>query len=278
MTTHTKRYLVLPYRQGSRGAKALATSLGGKVLKLQGSSYTEKDKDVVINWGNTDPPSYMTLVGHLNDFAILKHATNKRNFFQMMKDQGHDDIVPRFWTSKADVPEDAYPVVCRTSLAGHSGDGIVIAASADELVDAPLYVQYVKKQEEYRVHVGRRTNINPCGEMLQDGDGSWQPNDELVVIAIQRKARRLSLPDSEVNWQVRNHQNGFVYVRQDVTPPASVLEVSRRALLASGLDFGAVDVIWNEKKQKAYVLEINTAPGLEGQTVTDYANFFKGVT
>ena len=41
-----------------------------------------------------------------------------------------------------------------------------------------------------------------------------------------------------------------------------------------GLDFGAVDVIWNEHESKAYVLEINTAPGLEGSTVEDYKEFF----
>jgi D-alanine-D-alanine ligase-like ATP-grasp enzyme len=41
------------------------------------------------------------------------------------------------------------------------------------------------------------------------------------------------------------------------------------------LDFGAVDVIWNEKQQRAYVLEVNTAPGLEGQTVDDYARGIK---
>jgi D-alanine-D-alanine ligase-like ATP-grasp enzyme len=46
--------------------------------------------------------------------------------------------------------------------------------------------------------------------------------------------------------------------------------------MTTGLDFGAVDVIWNAQKEKPYVLEINTAPGLEGQTIADYAAFFSG--
>ena len=38
-----------------------------------------------------------------------------------------------------------------------------------------------------------------------------------------------------------------------------------------GLDFGAVDVIYNGHSNRAYVLEINTAPGLTGTTLDNYA-------
>lgn len=257
----TKRYRILPYRQGSKGAKALADALGGKVLKLQGSTFKPKPDDVIINWGNTKVPANAgayDLVGvePFNKPNEIVMASNKKNFFTLMSDE--HDIIPDFWTNKGDIPDDKYPIVCRTVLAGHSGDGIVIANNPGELVDAPLYVQYVKKKDEYRIHVGRL------------------PGGDATVISVQRKARRHDTPDDQVNWQVRNHSNGFVFVRNNVTPPPSVLEVSQRALLATGLDFGAVDVIWNEQQGKAYVLEINTAPGLEGQTVEDYRQFFQG--
>ena len=42
-----------------------------------------------------------------------------------------------------------------------------------------------------------------------------------------------------------------------------------------GLDFGAVDVLWNERQQKAYVCEVNTAPGLEGITLDNYLKEIK---
>ena len=41
-------------------------------------------------------------------------------------------------------------------------------------------------------------------------------------------------------------------------------------MLAVGLKIGAVDIIWNELENKCYVLEINTAPGLEGTTLVKY--------
>ena len=47
--------------------------------------------------------------------------------------------------------------------------------------------------------------------------------------------------------------------------------------MLSGLTFGAIDVIWNEHQQKAFVLEINTAPGIEGTTVEKYAAKFRNL-
>jgi glutathione synthase/RimK-type ligase-like ATP-grasp enzyme len=131
----------------------------------------------------------------------------------------------------------------------------VIANNRDELVPAPLYTKYIKKNAEYRVH---------CGLI----DGHYH------TIAVQQKRRSRDVPDDEVNWQVRNHHNGFIFARDNVTLPVQALNASFEAFRASGLDFGAVDVIYNERQERAYVLEINTAPGLEGQTLTDYTNFF----
>lgn len=251
------RYRVLPYRQGSASAKALATALGGKVLKLENSSYHMKNSDVLINWGFTSPsyPEQWDTNQILNPPIKIRAASNKLLFFQKIKDI-HPDIIPPFWTSQADIPADVYPVVCRTILAGHSGDGIVIASDVFELVAASLYVKYQKKKDEYRVHCGK-TEAGP------------------VVIAVQRKDRNQDC--EEPNWQIRCHHTGFIYRRHGINPPARVTEVAIQAFDASALDFGAVDVIWNEKKQHAWTLEINTAPGLEGQTVLDYASFFQSL-
>jgi hypothetical protein len=271
------RYRVLPYRQGSKGAKALADALGGKVLKLQGSSFVWKPGDVVINWGNVDPSlvnGWPAQPINYNQAAQLKGASNKKLFFELMYGANLSSIIPRFWVNKEDIPDDAFPVVCRTVLAGHSGDGIVIANDYEHLVNAPLYVQYIKKKDEYRVHVGRKTSSNPETAATPPGSAE-EAVARTSIIAIQRKARRLDTPDEDVNWKVRNHANGFVFVRGGVSPHPDVIDAARSALLASGLDFGAVDVIYNEEKAKAYVLEINTAPGLEGQTVEDYAQFFR---
>jgi hypothetical protein len=172
--------------------------------------------------------------------------------------------IPAYAKAKADVGWEGLTVV-RHKLTGHSGEGIELCDAA-ELPDAPLYVKYIPKEQEYRIHVGKSLLSNQSDAVN---------NEPFKIIAVQRKARRHDVPDSEVNWKVRNHANGFVFARQNVSAPNSVLDAARAALDASGLDFGAVDVILT-KQGKAFVLEINTAPGLEGTTVTDYANFFRG--
>ena len=57
---------------------------------------------------------------------------------------------------------------------------------------------------------------------------------------------------------------------------ADTLAAALACLAKTGLDFGAVDVIYT-KDERVYVLEINTAPGLEGQTVLDYKVFFEEI-
>lgn len=263
--THN-RTRILPYSPASRSAKHLAEALDAKRIKLQGSSFHGTSGDLIINWGFSKPYPFtmdravgIELPTILNSSDSIARASNKLWFFE--ENEGKEWL-PKFWTNAEEIPDEEFPIVCRTVLNGHSGRGIVIASSRDDLVSASLYVKYIKKEDEYRVHVGSSS----------DDDGSIRYD----VISLQQKKRRLDCENP--NWKIRNHANGFVYTRNGVNPPARVVECALDCLRASGLDFGAVDVIWNEAQQKAYVLEINTAPGLEGQTVDDYVNYFKKVT
>jgi uncharacterized protein YlzI (FlbEa/FlbD family) len=249
-----KRFRVLPYKQGSKSAKNLSLALGGKVLRLMGSKFKQRQNDVIINWGNSNPPSNLSPLNMADD---IRPVSNKLAFFQLMKERGCSELVPPFWLNADHIEEKDFPVVCRTVLTGHSGKGIVISDNEDELVFAPLYTKYIKKKEEYRLHIGRSNN------------------GLVYVFSTQRKAKKLSADPSKVNWKIRNHDNGFIYMRDSIAVPDAVYEAAKTCFEATDLDFGAVDVIWNEHKKRAYVLEINTAPGLEGQTTQDYAKFFK---
>lgn len=243
---------VFPYRAGSRSAKALANALQGRVLKRAGSKYRFREGDLVINWGATDCP--FNGRGVTNQPEAIDPASNKLTCFQMMKDARVN--IPRFWTRKEEIPDDAFPVMCRTKLRAHSGDGIVVAERRDQLVPAPLYTQYIRKKHEYRVHALRK------------------PGGGVESIITQRKAKRNGVDDA--NFMVRNLANGFVYV-VDNNPPESVRQEAAKALESTGLAFGAVDVIYNQKQNQAYVLEINTAPGLEDRTAEAYARAFKEI-
>lgn len=209
-----------------------------------------------INWGCGDVRTVRldSVSRVVNPCSQVTVAGNKLLTFQKLKDV--DGIrIPTFTTDRSVAESwlrDGVDVVCRTQLRGHSGAGIVLSNKDNPLVDAPLYVQYVKKQKEFRVHVA-------FGE----------------VIDVQEKRQRKDVPEEFVrNFQVRNHQTGWVYCREDIEEPRGLRGMAETTVHQLGLDFGAVDIIYNAKQEACYVLEVNTAPGLEGTTVEKYAQAF----
>ena len=79
----------------------------------------------------------------------------------------------------------------------------------------------------------------------------------------------------DANFQIRNYDNGFIYGRNDIRVPKPVKKAALSAYNLFDLNFGAADVIYTENRDQGLVLEINTAPGLEGQTVVLYADAFR---
>ncbi len=137
----TPRFRILPYSPFSNSARLLAEALGGKRIKLEGSKYQPRFGDTVINWGNSRNPPLPRIV--LNQYAFrflnlpedIETCANKLYFFQHNEDA---PWLPPFWTDPEEIPDDAFPIVCRTSLTGHSGHGIVLADSRDDLVPCQL--------------------------------------------------------------------------------------------------------------------------------------------
>lgn len=259
------KFYLYPYKQGSKSAKALATALGGKVLRLINSHFHgPNSRRKVINWGSSDINNNWECLN-----ANCGIWSNKLNSFVQWQSSQNGPRIPPFTTSPTEAAgwlSKGSRVVCRGTLTGHSGAGITIVegnktGDQTSLPQVPLYVKYIPKDQEYRVHV-------------------FNFQGQIEVIDVQRKVRDPSREPS--NWQVRSHQNGFIFTRNDqagnpykTSCPPDVLEQAKRALGSSGLTFGAVDVIWSAKKEEAYVLECNCAPGLEGTTVSIYAEAIK---
>ena len=140
-------------------------------------------------------------------------------------------------------------MVVRKLLRASKGRGIILAGREETvpIVPAPLYTKYVKKQDEYRVHVVRG-----------------------VIIDVQHKRKRKERNNEDVDYQIRNCRNGWVFCRGGVDAPECVRSASIAAVTALGLDFGGVDVGYNAHHGTACVYEVNTAPGIEGTTLQKY--------
>jgi glutathione synthase/RimK-type ligase-like ATP-grasp enzyme len=243
------RFKLAPYKLGSQSAKLLAQELG--ILRVR-PTYVPKQRDFIINWGRSNLTTRypIQVVNHPSYVSI---ATNKLKTYQELSNAEFIHL-PLWTTDKQEAlswVEDGYVVYCRTSLTGHSGSGIVLASEPDELVDAPLYTRYSKSKFEYRIHVFN-------GEVLD----------------VQQKKRRLE-GNTPNNYYIRNAGTGWVYARDGVVCPDLVINAAIDALDILGLDFGAIDIAYNQHQDKAYLYEVNTAPGLEGTTLEKYTQAFK---
>lgn len=249
--------LILPYKVGSESAKTLAKKMSFKRMRLTNSSLRDSDSTTIVNWGNsTTSLSHLPSVKVINKPASVRKASHKGEFFQALSEYNQanpeDTVSIPEWTIRKSVASEWYregnDVVCRDVLQGHSGEGLSIASYKEDvsatnaIPSSLLYTKYVKKRDEYRVHV---------------------MND--VAFFVQKKVAPYSRT-ARPNYQIRNHSNGFVFAVNDLSPDESVLSESIKAVKALGLDFGAVDVIWNERRKKATVIEVNTACSVSGES------------
>ncbi len=186
-----------------------------------------------------------------------------------MENSGCGHHLPE-WTDRREIAQEwsnaGFSVVERHLLRGMAGAGIVVRetkryvpkgiALIPVIKEAPLYTKYQKSQAEYRIHL--RT----------DDDGEGYAFDAQRKVAA--KGREIK------DWKVRTHANGFIYQREGVEVPECVMQAAKECFNVSGLDFGAMDILHNRHRNKGYVLECNTAPGLEGATVASYARALRG--
>lgn len=252
------RLRIMPYKAGSASARALANELGCLRLRVRHLTFRPRPGDIIINWGSADDP-FDGAATYVNPPAQVAVAQCKLASLARLSEAGVG--VPDFTISPDTALEwlsGGNSVVCRTLLRGSGGRGIVLVRPGDPVPLAPLYTKYVKKRDEYRVHVAR---IGP---------------DRYTVFDLQQKRRRHDY-DGELDQQIRNFDNGWVFCRENIAVPSAVQDAALEAIQALGLDFGAVDVGYNRHYEQPTVYEVNTAPGLEGTTLFRYADMMRRV-
>lgn len=239
-----KNVFLMPYNMGSAGAKALALAIGAK--RSKGLKRLRRSV-IAVNWGRSDlaPRGFPYKVLNPSDKVI--RATNKLSCLNRLAESGvgrveHTtsiDIVRR-WLGEGAV------VYGRRLLNASQGKGIEIITNASNIPYCPMYTKGIIKAHEYRVHV--------FGNKILD---------------ITKKRRRNNI---DRNDYIKNLANGWVYCREGIEKPQNLLDCALAAVAALNLDFGAVDILY--RKGVPYVLEINTAPGLQGTTLTKYVEEF----
>lgn len=262
---------VISWNNGE-SARAISELVSNGKLLLKNTAPVPRNSQGIINFGCSE------ITRDTRDVLVLNHpeavaiACSKVRTFETIAAQ-YPSAVPWFTTDSGQavlksIIEDL-PIVCRTIDRGHSGAGIVVKTPEEIQADgnlprAAVYVKAIKKRREYRVHMAKDRRGNPR------------------IIDVQRKVRRVGVPDGGVNGTDRpfiwNHGNDFVFQREGVNPtsmPAGVQAAALRAIASiDGLDFAAIDIVVEQRTGNCYVLEVNTSPGMEGTTLERYQMFF----
>lgn len=246
---------IYPYKMSSQSSKNLARALNATRV-YPDRNYRTKQDHMIVNWGNSTLPSWYDgenqPLNHPND--VIK-ATNKLLTFQAFN---RNQVPCPDWTTNIEDAQNwidqGHLVYGRKTLTGHSGQGIILfqQETVTSELECPLYTKSTKAKYEYRIHIG---------------DGG-----ETAIDMVQKRKRN---GIENISNQIRSYNNGWIFAREECNPPTKVIEAAKAAVKAIGLDFGAVDVGFNVREDKAYVYEVNTAPGLQGTTLTSYVEYFQ---
>jgi len=253
------RAIIYPYNLGSKSARALSfnlTDFRSKRVKPDGKYKHNWNTHAIINWGSSEKPNWYRDERSslwLNPATIVERATDKVSCLKILKGAGVPtpefttlQSVAEQWTRNGDM------VYCRTLTRASGGRGIIIATSPSSVRPAPLYTKRLNIKGEYRVHVFNGK-----------------------VIDYQKKRRREeAIENGDIEDNIRNLDAGWVYCRNKLNRIQDNEQIALDAVKNLGLNFGAVDIV-RDVNHNSFVLEVNTAPGLEGLTLVNYANAIK---
>lgn len=189
---------------------------------------------------------------------FFERTAHDKNFLQWTTDRS----TASEWGTKGE------KVFVRHLTRGSGGRGIDVWTATEGAVipSAPLYTRHQKKTHEYRVHLARSlTGVD------------FEP------ILVQRKVWRPELNGQPKSWDVRSHDNGFIFQAYPddkvASLPKEIFRVAKGAMAKyfPEMHFAALDVLYHQPSDTAIICEGNTAPGLENHTVDVYAQYFIGL-
>lgn len=225
-------------RTGGVSARELAKLCGAKCGKVVNRVDL---KDFIINYGE-----------RCEQASLNKNVRyNKVNVHKFLGENGIK--VPKLYSKHSSINEKDFPLLARKEYHSKGRDIIYIKDKKalkelnDSGKDYDFLVQYIPKVSEYRVHVlkGYKIIVN-----VKVND-----NEERDVV-------------------VRSHDKGWKHVTYRGEFDNTLIKLGKDVTDLLQYDFAVIDIIRN-KKNDLYVLEVNSAPGLEERKLNIYADFFK---
>ena len=135
-------------------------------------------------------------------------------------------------------------IICRTTIKGQTGSGILVVKPGEDVPEAEVYTKYISHKREFRVNLFKHKLVN-----------------------VREKKKKLGFKGGD--FHIRNLANGYT-TSKCKNYPAQVIELAARASMCSESNFIGVDIGYNELKDYAFVIEVNSGPSIEGSSVQDF--------
>ena len=258
-----------------------ATSITGPQIAAElrincGRNLPRQAPDIIINYGAgsfTVPIRTRTIINH------PRHMKNKLEMLRLMDGLAAVNV-PKFVNAhdvhnalRRNILKD--PIIGRTNM--HQAGGGYWLCLANRVVDwalqrgAQYFQQWVDIKNEYRVHVFNGDAIIVHKKILRT-----DPKDEFCInLAREIREERNDIPLQDIisilktamkhvtnpDFNIRSLHRGWKFVR-DNNPPNSIIRMAIASVNASGLDFGAVDMMQLNNNSASFI-ELNTGPGLD---------------
>lgn len=243
--------MVIYSATGSVTGKSLANALGyvGRSERRALAKPNVPSDIPVILYGVTDIRLNLKIKGNkvLNPIEAIRAASGKMGALKKL-DAANVLTVPTFKATT-----EVRPVYARKFI-HHGGTDIVVVHKGENVPPtADFCTAFVPSTGEYRVHVLK---------------------DRIVHAQRKRLPEDTAVDKEEKDFPIRNHLRGWKFISYEPKDLDSLLYTTAVMAVATlGLDFGAVDILYGKDK-KYYVLEVNTAPGLEAISLAKWVEAF----
>jgi D-alanine-D-alanine ligase-like ATP-grasp enzyme len=229
-------------RQGGLTAKKLAKLCGARCSKYEQNL---PRNGFIINYGQ----NYQR--ANLN-----AHPTfNKLEASKILGENGV--AVPKFFFKHElnKITDKDYPLLARKMYHSKGRDIVYLENKKDleklKNEDFSFVVRYLRKNSEYRVHIlGKDINF--------------------VSVKIVKKDTK----EKDYDKRIRSKERGWIHIEYKGEFKNKLIEIAKKAMEVLKYDFGAVDII-RDTNNKLWILEVNSAPGLEDRKLKMYVDYFK---
>jgi hypothetical protein len=146
-----------------------------------------------------------------------------------------------------------HTVMARTKTKGQTGSGIFVCLPQVDAFDfaepVKVFTKYISHKREFRVNLFKGKLVN-----------------------VREKKKKIGFKGGD--FHIRNLANGYTTAKCS-SYPNQIVDIAKQASLCSPSDFIGVDIGYNELKDFAFVIEVNSGPSIEGSSVQDFVEAIK---